>query len=270
MRALWFVCILVLFLLLDVRAAKPTIILLATTSSDSSGFLQYILPIFESDNGIVVRAVIAGSGASLKSGEAGNGDVLLTHSPEDEEAFIAAGFGVYRKPLMYNDFVLIGPSADPAQIGMQQDIFQALRAIADSHNRFVSRADESGTNRREQSLWQSAGVDVLPHSGTWYLETGVGMGMTLNIAVALNAYTLSDRSSWLNFNNKDQHKILFSGGAQLKNQYSLIPISTKKHPHVKDVFAERFIDWMTSPQGQKHIAAYQKDGQSMFTPSSKP
>ena len=214
--------------------------------------------------------VAVGTGQALKNAEKGDGDVVLVHSQPDEEKFVADGWGVKRYPVMYNDFIIVGPAADPARIAGMKQAPDALKKIAEAKASFASRADDSGTHKAELKLWQQAGVNPKSSSGSWYLETGSGMGATLNIAVGKQAYALTDRGTWLAFANKDDFKVLVEGDDKLFNQYGAILVNPAKHPKVKAKEGQAFIDWLTGPEGQAAIADYKIDGQQLFFPNARP
>jgi len=251
-------------------ADQPFIVVQSTTSTQNSGLLDYMLPIFTKKTGIEVRVVAVGTGQAIKNAMNGDGDVLLVHAKPAEEKFVAAGHGVSRHDVMYNDFVIVGPSEDPAGIGGGHDAVAALQKIAESKSIFASRGDDSGTNKKEMRLWKAAGIDPMQASGTWYRETGSGMGATLNTAAGMNAYTLTDRATWISFNNKGNLKIQVEGDDQLFNQYGVILVNPKKHPNVKAKLGQAFIDWLLSPEGQTVIASYKMDGQQLFFPNAAP
>ena len=244
------------------------IIVQSTTSTQDSGLFEHILPIFTKKTGIEVRVVAVGTGQALKNAQNGDGDVVLVHSKPDEEKFVAEGWGVKRQDVMYNDFIIVGPSSDPAKIGGLKDAAQALKQIAETKSPFASRADESGTHKAELKLWKEAGIDPKQASGTWYLETGSGMGATLNTAVGKSAYALADRGTWLSFGNKKDFKILVEGDPKLFNQYGVILVNPAKHPNVKAKQGQSFIDWLVGPEGQAAIASYKIDGQQLFYPNA--
>ena len=250
------------------RAEERFIILQSTTSTQNSGLFDAILPRFQAKTGIEVRVVAVGTGQALKNARNGDGDVLLVHAKSDEEAFVAAGWGVKRYDVMYNDFVIVGSADDPAGITGMQEAGAALRKIAQTQVAFVSRGDESGTYKKEQALWRIAAVDPLEASGTWYREVGAGMGATLNTAVGMRAYTLTDRGTWLSFRNKADYTILVEGDPQLFNQYGVILVNPAKHPHVKAGLGQRFIDWLVGTEGQSLIAGYTIVGQPLFFPNA--
>ena len=250
------------------QAEERFIILQSTTSTQNSGLFDAILPRFQSRTGIEVRVVAVGTGQALKNARNGDGDVLLIHAKPEEEAFVAMGWGVKRYDVMYNDFVIVGPADDPAGIAGMQEAGAVLRKIAQTQVAFISRGDESGTHKKERALWKIAAVDPLEASGTWYREVGAGMGATLNTAVGMQAYTLTDRGTWLSFRNKADYTILVEGDPQLFNQYGVILVNPAKHPHVKAGLGQRFIDWLVGPEGQSLIAGYTIAGQPLFFPNA--
>lgn len=251
-------------------AADNFIIVQSTTSTQNSGLFEHILPLFTQKTGIEVRVVAVGTGQALKNAEKGDGDVVLVHSQSDEEKFVADGWGLKRFPVMYNDFVIVGPAADPARIAGMRRAPEALKKIAEAQSPFASRADDSGTNKAELKLWQQSGVDPKKSSGSWYLETGSGMGATLNIAVGKQAYALSDRGTWLAFANKSDFKVLVEGDDELFNQYGVMLVNPAKHPNVKAKDGQVFIDWLTGSEGQAAIADYKINGQQLFFPNARP
>ncbi|WP_425405356.1 extracellular solute-binding protein [Hwanghaeella sp.] len=246
-------------------AEKPFIIVQSTTSTLNSGLYDYLLPIFEKEKGIEVRVVAVGTGQAIKNARNGDGDVLLVHAKSAEEKFVAEGFGVKRSDLMYNDFVIVGPASDPAAVAGMNDVKAALSKIASSAAAFASRGDDSGTHKKERSLWKSAGIDP---SGAWYRETGSGMGATLNTGIGMGAYVMTDRATWIKFGNKGDYQIAVEGDAAMFNQYGIIAVNPEKHPHVKVKEGQAFIDWMLSPAGQKAIAEYKVDGKQLFFPNA--
>ena len=252
------------------RAEDKFIIVQSTTSTQNSGLFEHILPMFTAKTGIDVRVVAVGTGQALKNAENGDGDVVLVHSKPDEEKFVAEGWGVKRQDVMYNDFVIVGPAADPAKITGLEDAAEAFKKIAEAQAPFASRGDDSGTNKAELKLWQDAGVDPKPASGTWYLETGSGMGATLNTAVGKQAYTLTDRGTWLSFANKADFKVLVEGDPKLFNQYGVILVNPAKHANVKAKEGQAFIDWLTGSEGQAAIAGYTIGGEQLFFPNARP
>jgi tungstate transport system substrate-binding protein len=249
-------------------AEERFITVASTTSTENSGLFGHILPIFETETGIKVRVVAVGTGQAIRLAERGDADVLFVHHAPSEEKFIADGFGVKRYSVMYNDFVLIGPRADPAGVAGLKDILTALRGIADKQAMFVSRGDDSGTHKLEQALWKGAGVDVRAASGTWYRETGSGMGATLNTASGLSAYTLSDRGTWISFGNKADLALLFEGDPRLFNAYGVILVNPGRHPHIKAQDGQSFIDWLTSARGQQAISNFRVGGEQLFFPNA--
>src|SRR5262245_9599636 len=253
-----------------VETEKPFIVVQSTTSTQDSGLFEYLLPKFTDKTGIEVRVVAVGTGQALKNAENGDGDVVLVHSRPDEDKFVAEGWGVKRLDVMYNDFVIVGPSADPAKIGGLKDATAAYKKIAEAKAPFVSRGDNSGTHKAELKLWEETGVDLKSASGSWYLEAGSGMGATLNAAVGKKAYTLSDRGTWLSFKNKDDFTILVEGDPKLLNRYGVILVNPAKHPNVKAKEGQAFIDWLVGPEGQAAIASFKIDGQQLFFPDAKP
>jgi tungstate transport system substrate-binding protein len=252
------------------RAADNFIIVQSTTSTQNSGLFEHILPLFTKKTGIEVRVVAVGTGQALKNAQKGDGDVVLVHSQPDEEKFVANGWGVKRYPVMYNDFIIVGPATDPAKIAGMKQAPEALKKIAEAQTPFASRADDSGTHKAELKLWHEAGVDPKASSGSWYLETGSGMGATLNIAVGKQAYALTDRGTWLAFANKGDFKVMVEGDNKLFNQYGVILVNPAKHPNVKAKQGQAFIDWLTGPEGQAAIANYKIDGQQLFFPNARP
>lgn len=249
-------------------AQENFIVVQSTTSTEQSGLFDHILPKFEEKTGIEVRVVAVGTGQAIKNAQNGDGDVLFVHSKPDEERFVAEGYGVKRFDVMYNDFVLVGPEDDPAGVAGGRDAAEALRKIAAAQAPFVSRGDDSGTHKAELKLWQEAGVDPRGASGTWYRETGSGMGPTLNTAAAMNAYTLADRGTWLSFQNRGELEVLVEGDRRLFNQYGVILVNPEKHPHVKAELGQKFVDWLISPEGQAAIASYKINGQQLFFPNA--
>ena len=250
--------------------AKDTQILVqSTTSTQNSGLYDYLLPLYESATGHKVIVVAVGTGKALRNGRNCNADALLIHSTADEIAFVEDGFGLYRADVMYNDFVIVGPKSDPAQIGDTTTIDEAFHALYNEEAFFASRGDNSGTHKKELRLWQSVNLNPQPSSGTWYLETGSGMGATLNLAVEKQAYTLTDRGTWIAFGNKQMHKILFEGDRALFNQYGIIPISKKACPNAKQDLAVAFTDWLIGDEAQEAISAFRLQGQPLFIPNAK-
>jgi tungstate transport system substrate-binding protein len=253
---------------LPAHAAARTITVASTTSTENSGLFGYLLPIFQKKTGIEVRVVAVGTGQAIKLAQNGDADVLFVHHKPSEEKFIAAGYGVKRFDVMYNDFVIVGPKADPAGLRGGADAAAALRRIADAQASFASRGDDSGTHKKEQSLWLGAGVAAAAASGRWYRETGSGMGATLNAAAGMGAYTLTDRASWIAFANKADLELLVEGDKRLFNQYGVSLVNPARFPHVKAADGQAFVDWLISPDGQSAIAAFRVDGQQLFFPNA--
>jgi tungstate transport system substrate-binding protein len=246
----------------------PPITVASTTSTDNSGLFAYLLPLFTEETGIEVRVVAVGTGQAIRLAATGDADVLFVHHPPSERKFVADGLGLTRHPVMHNDFVLVGPADDAAGVGGMTDVAAALRRIGESESVFVSRGDDSGTHKKELALWEAAGSDPHPASGTWYREAGSGMGATLNTASAMGAYTLSDRATWVSFGNKGDLEILVDGDPRLHNPYGVVVVNPERHPHVYAVEAQVFVDWLLSETGQKAIAAYRVDGQQLFYPDA--
>lgn len=247
---------------------KPFIVVQSTTSTQNSGLLDAILPIFEQESGTRVRVVAVGTGQAIKNATNGDGDVLLVHARDAEEQFVADGFGVKRFDVMYNDFVLVGPKSDPAKVTDSANIIDALRAIADSEAPFASRGDDSGTHKAELKLWNAAGINAQADSGNWYRETGSGMGATLNVGTAMGAYVLTDRATWIAFGNKGDYQIAAQGDERLFNQYGVILVNPAKHPNVRTQQGQDFIDWLTGTNGQQAIARFKIDDQQLFFPNA--
>ena len=250
-------------------AKADRLLLQSTTSTLNSGLYEHILPLFEAETGLSVHVIAVGTGKALANARNCNGDALLIHATDEELRFVEQGYGLYRRDVMYNDFVIVGPKQDLAQIRQAPSAVRAFEMIANAKAIFASRADDSGTHKAEIALWQAAKHNPLPASGTWYLETGTGMGATLNLAVEKGAYTLTDRATWIAFSNKQSHEILFEGDRQLFNQYGIIPIAKSACPTAKQAKAIRFADWLTSTKGQAAIAAYRKSGAQLFVPNAR-
>ena len=248
----------------DALAADKFITVQSTTSTQNSGLFDYMLPIFTKKTGIEVRVVAGGTGQALKNARNGDGDVLFVHAKPSEEKFVSDGFGVKRQDVMFNDFIIVGPAADPAKVGGMKDAPAALKMIADAKTPFASRGDDSGTHKKEKLLWKAAGVDADASSGSWYRETGSGMGATLNAAVGMGAYALTDRATWISFKNKGDFKIQVEGDKVLFNQYGVILVNPAKHPAVKKELGQTFIDWVTGEEGQQTINSYKLNGQQLF------
>jgi len=249
-------------------AQDKSIVVASTTSTQDSGLFGYLLPIFTKTTGISVKVIAQGTGQALDTARRGDADVAFVHARAAEEKFIAEGAGVKRFPVMYNDFVLIGPKGDPAGIKGTKDIVAALKAIQAKGAPFVSRGDRSGTHQAELALWKDAGIDIATAKGPWYRDIGQGMGAALNTAQAMNAYVLSDRGTWISFKNRGDLAISVEGDKKLFNQYGVILVNPDKHPNVKKQDGQAFIDWLISPAGQQAIAGYKIDGQQLFFPNA--
>ncbi len=259
-------------LLAMVGLARAEVLKMAvTTSFHNSGLAQVLLPEIQKDLDLEVQLLVVGTGQALKLGRAGDVDAILVHARAAEEAFVADGFAPYRREIMYNDFVLIGPAADPAGIKGAVDAKDALRRIAAAKAPFVSRGDDSGTHKKERSLWAAAGIDPTKgdEAGDWYREVGAGMGAALNTASGMGAYLLSDRASWLNFANKADQALLFAGDPDLFNQYAFLPVSEKRHPHVKRELATKLENWLVSDRARALINGYRLSGEQLFTFNAK-
>ena len=249
-------------------AQDQSIVVASTTSTQDSGLFDHILPLFEGKTGIDVKVVAQGTGQALDTGRRGDADVVFVHAKAQEEKFIEEGFGVKRFDVMYNDFVLVGPKSDPAGVSGTQDIAAAFVAIQEKDAPFVSRGDKSGTHSAELRLWKDAGVDIATAKGDWYKEIGQGMGAALNTAAAMNAYVLSDRATWLSFENRGELDIAVEGDKRLFNQYGVMLVNPEKHPSVKAEAGQQFIDWLVSPEGQKAIGEYKIGGKQLFFPNA--
>ena len=252
------------------HAADPSIIVQSTTSTANSGLYDYLLPSFKKKSGITVNVVAVGTGQAIRNAQNCDGDVLLVHAKPAEEAFVRDGYGVKRTDLMYNDFVIVGPKADPAGINGMKDVTTALKKIMEAAAPFASRGDDSGTHKKELQLWKAAGLDPKAASGKWYRETGSGMGATLNAGVGMGAYVMTDRATWISFKNKADFEIIVEGDRNLFNQYGVILVNPEKCPEVKQAEGQAFIDWLLSEDGQKTIGSYQIDGKNLFFPNAKP
>jgi tungstate transport system substrate-binding protein len=249
------------------NARDKSIVVASTTSTQDSGLFGHILPLFKAKTGIDVKVVAQGTGQALDTGRRGDADVVFVHAKPQEEKFVVDGAGVKRHPVMYNDFILVGPKGDPAG-AKGKDIVAALTAIKAKGAPFISRGDRSGTHAAELALWKVAGVDPAADKGTRYKEIGQGMGAALNTAAASNAYTLADRGTWLSFKNRGDLVITVEGDNKLFNQYGVILVNPAKHPHVKKELGQAFIDWLVSPEGQKAIADYKIGGEQLFFPNA--
>ena len=249
-------------------AAERFITVASTTSTKNSGLFDHIVPLFEKKTGIQVRVVAVGTGQAIRLARNGDADVLFVHHRPSEEKFVADGFGVQRFGVMYNDFVIAGPKDDPARIAGMRDAAKALEKIAGARAPFVSRGDDSGTHKKELALWRAAGVDTARASGTWYRETGSGMGATLNTASAMQGYALADRGTWLSFKNRAGLRVLVEGDTRLFNPYGVILVNPKRHPHVKADLGREFIAWLISPEGQAAIGDFRINGEILFKPNA--
>jgi tungstate transport system substrate-binding protein len=248
------------------RADGRFITLASTTSTEQSGLFDYILPIFTKESGITVRVVAVGTGQALAIGARGDADALLVHDRIGEDKFVADGNGIDRRDVMFNDFVLVGPKADPAQVRGLKDAKEALKRIAAAHAAFASRGDDSGTNRLELRLWKAAEINVKAAGSGWYRELGSGMGPTLNTSAGLNAYTLADRATWANFANRQSLQILVEGDPALFNPYGSILVNPQKFPNVKAGDARGWHEWLTSAAGRAAISSYRIKGEQLFFP----
>ncbi len=248
----------------SVTCFAQTLVMASTTSTEQSGLFQHLLPEFKKSTGIEVKVVALGTGQALDMGRRGDADILLVHDQVAEEKFVADGFGIKRYPVMYNDFVLIGPASDPAKVA-GKEIMTALKNLATTNAPFISRGDKSGTHAAELRYWKNANLE---NKGAGYKECGCGMGPALNIASSTDAYVLADRGTWLSFKNRGSMKILVEGDSRLFNQYGVIAVNPAKHPHVKVDVAQRFIDWVISPIGQANIASYKIGGEQLFFPNA--
>ncbi|MBY0531707.1 MAG: extracellular solute-binding protein [Xanthobacteraceae bacterium] len=252
----------------SVLAQDKSIVLASTTSTQDSGLFGHILPLFKAKTGIEVRVISQGTGQALDTGRRGDADVVFVHAKSQEEKFVADGFGVKRSPVMYNDFVLIGPKGDPAKVNGTKDIAAALVKIKNAGAAFISRGDKSGTHSAELNLWKVAGVDIAADKGPWYRDIGQGMGAALNAASASNAYVLADRGTWLSFKNRGELLISVEGDKRLFNQYGVMLVNPAKHAHVKRELGQAFIEWLVSPEGQKAISDYKINGEQLFFPNA--
>jgi tungstate transport system substrate-binding protein len=251
----------------SVQAQDKFIVLASTTSTEQSGLFAHLLPAFKQASGIEVRVVALGTGQALDSARRGDADVVFVHDQAAEEKFVAEGFGVKRLPVMYNDFVLVGPQADPAVV-KGKDIAAALTKVASAGAPFISRGDKSGTHAAELRFWKVANIDAAAAAPAGYKACGCGMGPALNMATSLNAYALTDRGTWLNFKNRGELAVLVEGDTRLFNQYGVIAVNPAKHPHVKAALAQMFVNWIVSPAGQAAIASYKIGGEAVFFPNA--
>jgi tungstate transport system substrate-binding protein len=250
------------------QAQDRYITVASTTSTEQSGLFGYLLPIYEKQTGVKVRVVALGTGQALDVARRGDADVVFVHARDAEKKFLAEGHGVKRFPVMYNDFILIGPKSDPAKVGGDKDILAALKKVQATQAPFVSRGDRSGTHMAELALWNAAGIDIDKAKGSWYRDTGQGMGPALNTASSMGAYILADRGTWLAFKNRSDLAILVEGDKRLFNQYGVMLVNPDKHPSVKKELGQQFIDWLVSPTGQKAIAEYKINGEQLFYPNA--
>ncbi|MFQ5622601.1 MAG: substrate-binding domain-containing protein [Paracoccaceae bacterium] len=266
-RRVFRVAMMSIFLFGHAVSAAERILVQSTTSTQNSGFYEYILPIFEEETGIRVDIVAVGTGQAIRNARNGDADVLLVHAKAAEEQFVADGFGLERFDLMFNDFVIVGPASDPDRVAQAKDLKSALTAIWEGNTPFVSRGDDSGTHKKERALWRIIGKEPGPGLG-WYRETGAGMGATIRVAVEINGYTITDRATWIAYKKKHDHRILFEGAREMFNQYGIIQVDPARFPHANVDGARTFIDWMLSPKGQNLIAGYSVDGQQLFFPNA--
>jgi len=255
------------FIAFAAQAQDRFITVASTTSTEQSGLFGHLLPAFEKASGIKLRVIALGTGQALDMARRGDADVVFVHDKVAEEKFVAEGYGVKRQEVMYNDFIVIGPQADPARAG-GKDILAGLRRIEAAQAPFVSRGDKSGTHAAELRYWKLAGIDLDAKKGPWYRDTGSGMGPALNTASSMNAYILADRGTWLNFKNRGELGIVVEGDTRLFNQYGVILVNPAKHPHVKQTDGQKFIDWLVSGEGQKTIANYKIGGEQLFFPNA--
>ena len=263
-----FVALLVVLVAFVAQAQDKFITVASTTSTEQSGLFGFLLPVFQKKTGIQVRVVALGTGQALDLARRGDADVVFVHAKSAEEKFLAEGQGVKRYPVMYNDFVLIGPKSDPAKIAGGKDILEALKKIQAAQAPFVSRGDRSGTHMAELALWKDAGIEIDKSKGPWYRDTGQGMGPALNTASSMNSYILADRGTWLTFKNRGDLAILVEGDKRLFNQYGVMLVNPDKHPTVKKDLGQTFIDWLVSPEGQNVIADYKIGGEQLFFPNA--
>ncbi|TMJ15584.1 MAG: tungsten ABC transporter substrate-binding protein [Alphaproteobacteria bacterium] len=268
-RRFWFAAVAALLISGVAFAQDRSIVVASTTSTEQSGLFGFLLPKFTERTGIQIKVVAVGTGQALDIGRRGDADVVFVHDRPAEDKFMTEGFGVQRFDVMYNDFVIVGPKADPARIGGGKDVTAAFRAISSSKAEFVSRGDRSGTHAAELRYWKDAGIDIDAAKGSWYREIGQGMGAALNMASADNAYVLSDRGTWLSFKNRGDLAVLVEGDRRLFNQYGVMLVNPQKHPNVKVSEGQAFVDWLISSDGQKTIADYKVGGEQLFFPDAK-
>jgi len=267
-RTLIVACVALVVSATSAQGRDKFITVASTTSTEQSGLFKHLLPAFEKKSGIRVRVVALGTGQALDLARRGDADVVFVHARAAEEKFLAEGNGVKRYPVMYNDFVLVGPKSDPAKIAGGRDITEALRRILGAQAPFVSRGDNSGTHIAELDLWKAAGIDIAHPRGPWYRDIGQGMGPALNTAASMNAYILCDRGTWLAFRNRADLTILVEGDKRLFNQYGVMLVNPDRHPSVKRDLGQAFIDWLVSPEGQHAIADYRIGGEELFFPDA--
>lgn len=257
-----------LFTAASSAAQDKSIVVASTTSTQDSGLFDYLLPLFKQRTGITVRVIAQGTGQALDTARRGDADVVFVHAKSEELKFVAEGESLKRYPVMYNDFVLIGPRSDPAGIKGMKDVSKALRKLRDKRASFISRGDRSGTHIAELNLWKESGIDIDKEKGQWYKSIGQGMGAALNTAAASDAYVLSDRATWIRFRNKGDLQILVEGDKRMFNQYGAMLVNPAKHPSVKKELGQRFIDYLVSPEGQNAVANYKIDGEQLFYPNA--
>jgi tungstate transport system substrate-binding protein len=258
----------VIFSAQHAHAQEKSIVVASTTSTQDSGLFEYLLPLYKQKTGVTVKVIAQGTGQALDTGRRGDADVVFVHAKSAEEKFLAEGQSAKRYPVMYNDFVLIGPKSDPAGVKGVKDVGKAFQTIKDKQASFISRGDRSGTHIAELKLWKESGIDIEKDKGPWYKSIGQGMGAALNTASATNGYVLSDRGTWLNFKNRGDLEILVEGDKRMFNQYGVMLVSPEKHPNVKKDLGQQFIDYLVSPQGQKAIAGYKINGEQLFYPDA--
>jgi len=268
-------CLIAAMVVIAITSAAPianaqdkSIVVASTTSTQDSGLFEYLLPLYKKKTGVTVKVIAQGTGQALDTGRRGDADVVFVHAKSAEEKFLAEGQSAKRYPVMYNDFVLIGPRTDPAGIKAMKDVAKAMQSIKDHQASFISRGDRSGTHIAELQLWKDAGIDIENDKGFWYKSIGQGMGAALNTAAASSAYVLSDRGTWINFKGKGDLAIQVEGDKRMFNQYGVMLVSPAKHPNVKADLGQQFIDFLVSPEGQKDIADYKINGQQLFYPNA--
>ena len=265
----WLLALAILAFAAPAMAQDKSIVVASTTSTEDSGLFGYLLPLLKAKTGITVRVVALGTGQALDVGRRGDADVVFVHAKPEEEKFVAEGFGIKRYPVMYNDFVLVGPKSDPAGIKGSKDIVAALKVLKDKQQPFISRGDRSGTHLAELRLWRDAGIDIANEKAGWYKAIGQGMGAALNTASAADSYVLADRGTWLSFKNKGELAIVVEGDKRLFNQYGVMLVNPARHPSVKKDWGQQFIDWLVSRNGQRDIAGYKIEKQQLFYPNAE-